>query len=56
MKHLKNVSKRIPARAIICGEDHPGVKDSVMGLVKDPLGAVLLHVGLDLNGDDNGDE
>lgn len=45
MKHLKDISKKVPAPAMIWGEDHPGIKESVMGLVKDPVGTILLHIG-----------
>lgn len=43
MKHMKAMTKQVPAKAIL-GEDHPGLKDSVMGLIQDPLGTVRLHL------------
>lgn len=47
MKHLKHVSKEIPARAqffdFLNKEEHPGVLDSIQGLFADPLGTLNLH-------------
>ncbi len=47
MKHLKHVSKEIPAQAQIFGffnkEDHPGLSLSIRDFFADPLGVIRLH-------------
>lgn len=43
MKHLKVLSSEMPAKAV-CGEDHPGLGESVKGLIEAPLEVLRLHV------------
>jgi len=48
MKHMKVVSKRLPAKALL--DDHPGLWDSVKGFLQDPIGTIQLHFDKDDNG------
>ncbi|MFP4172511.1 MAG: hypothetical protein ACLFV4_06325 [Candidatus Hydrogenedentota bacterium] len=43
MKHIKVLSSEMPAKAV-CGEDHPGLGDSLKGLIEAPLEVLRLHV------------
>ncbi len=43
MRHIKVVSSEMPASAIWV-EDHPGVRSSVKGFLRNPVGVLELHV------------
>jgi len=42
MKHLVTVTRGLPAKALL--EGHPGVVESITGLLKDPLGTLGTHL------------
>ena len=44
MKHIKVMSSEMPAKAV-CGEDHPGLGDSLKGFLQAPVQVLQDHVG-----------
>ena len=43
MKHVRRMSKTIPAKAAILPEEHPSVEESLKGLFQDPIGTITQH-------------
>jgi hypothetical protein len=45
MKHLNYISKTTPARAEELAErKHPGLVESILGFLGDPVGTIRLHL------------